>query len=240
MELGAPDASGRRRPVPVPNSETTIRCDTVIAAIGLAPEAELFSGEIPRDTGGRLVADPETLATALPRVFAGGDVAKGPTTIPTAIGQGKRAAFYIDRFLSGKANERARFDDRIPMADRTTVVANAREHGSVRPPVGIAHVAPELRTRSFEEFAGTMTEEEARYSASRCLDCGVCSECRECVPVCPPNAIDFSMRAQTETVTVGSVALATGFSPFDAHQKPALGYGRFANVITGPQMERPR
>ena len=238
MELGAPDASGRRRPVPVPNSETTLPCDTVIVAVGLQPDSKLFSGTLTRDNAGRLLADPETLATSNPRVFVGGDVAKGPTTIPTAIGQGKRAAFYIDRFLTGRSAEPARFDDRIPMADRTGVVSSTRENGSVRPPVPTVHLAPEVRSRSFDEFERTMTEEEARYSATRCLDCGICSECRECVTVCPPNAIDFGMRAQKETVTVGSVALATGFSPFDARQKPALGFGRFPNVITGPQMDR--
>jgi heterodisulfide reductase subunit A-like polyferredoxin len=238
MELGAPDASGRRRPVPVPRSESMIGCDTVIVAVGLRPDAHPFSGVLPRGADNRLVADPETLATSVPRVFVGGDVVTGPTTIPAAIGQGKRAAFYIDRFLRGQPFDSVRFDSRLPTADRTTVIAHAREDGSVRTPVEVAPVPVEVRRQSFSEFGRTMTEEEARYSAARCLDCGVCSECRACVTACPADAIDLGMREQKETVTVGSVALATGFSPFDAHQKPALGFGRFPNVITGPQMDR--
>jgi heterodisulfide reductase subunit A2 len=238
MELGAPDASGRRRPVPVPGSESTIPCDTLIAAVGLGPDGRDFAGALARSPDDRLVADPETLASAIPRVFVGGDVATGPTTIPAAIGQGKRAAFYIDRFLSGLPLGSVRFDARLPIADRTAVVARARENGSVRAPVEVARGSAESRRQSFSELGETMTEDQARYSASRCLDCGVCSECRECLPACPADAIDLGMREEHETVTVGSVALATGFSPFDARQKPAFGYGRFPNVITGVQMDR--
>jgi heterodisulfide reductase subunit A-like polyferredoxin len=238
MELGPPDASGRRRPVPVPGSEATIACDTVIVAVGLRADPHSFQEVLARGPDGTIVADPETLATSIPRVFVGGDVVTGPMTIPAAIGQGKRAAFYIDRFLKGQTIDSVRFDERLPMADRDTVVAHAKEDGSVRPPVAVVRAPVEVRLRSFSELGQTMTEEEARYSANRCLDCGVCSECRECVAICLAKAIDLDMRAQHETVTVGSVALATGFSPFDAREKPALGYGRFPNVITGVQMDR--
>ena len=238
MELGEPDASGRRRPVPVPGSESTLPCDTVIVAVGLRPDPHAFPAELVRGPGGALVADPETLATADPRVFVGGDIVTGPSTIPAAIGQGKRAAFYIDRFLRQLPTPSTRFDDRLPMADREQVVQRARKDTAPRSPLHLAEVPGEARRASFDEPGRTMTEEEARYSASRCLDCGVCSECRECVAACPADAIDFDMRARRETLVVGSVALATGFTPFDARQKPAFGFGRFPNVITGPQMDR--
>lgn len=238
MELGAPDAGGRRRPVAVPGSESTLPCDTVIVAVGLRPEPRSYPAELARAAGDTLVADPETLASNLPRVFVGGDVVTGPTTIPAAVGQGKRAAFYVDRFLRGLPLGTVRFDDRLPITDRARVVTNARKDGTPRDPVVVNPAPPEVRRRSFSELGYTMSEAEARYSAGRCLDCGVCSECRECVAACPADAIDLEMRAQHETVTVGTVALATGFSPFDARQKPAFGFGRFPNVITGPQMDR--
>jgi heterodisulfide reductase subunit A len=82
------------------------------------------------------------------------------------------------------------------------------------------------------------TEEEARYGANRCLDCGVCSECHECVKACPANAIDFSLRDETLTVEATSVIVSTGFNLFDAHRKPTYGYGKFPNVITAMQMDR--
>src|SRR5690606_15653543 len=107
MELGEPDASGRRRPVPVPGSEFMLDVDTVIPAIGQAPEVEFMgSGEGAERIGvtrrGTLDADPATLATRLPGVFAGGDAVSGPATAIEAIAAGKRAAAGIDRYLQGE------------------------------------------------------------------------------------------------------------------------------------------
>jgi heterodisulfide reductase subunit A len=84
----------------------------------------------------------------------------------------------------------------------------------------------------------TMTEEEARYSANRCLDCGYCSECHQCVAACPAKAIRFDMHEEKIAVEAGSVLLSTGFSLFDPLRKPDYGYGKYPNVITAMQMER--
>src|SRR5208282_2854543 len=176
--------------------------------------------------------------SSLPGVFAGGDAVTGPSMIVTSIGQGKRAAFYIDRFLRGAPSGEVRFAERLPSADRSAAAAQARVGGTRRDPVPPVRTPIAERLSSFSEYESRMSEEDARASANRCLDCGVCSECRECVAVCPANAIDLDMRDHHETVTVGSVALATGFSPFDARKKPALGFGRFPNVISGVQMDR--
>ena len=83
-----------------------------------------------------------------------------------------------------------------------------------------------------------MTEEEALESAARCLDCGVCSECHECVRVCPADCIHMDMQGDEFEAEVGTVVLATGYELFPADLKPQYGYGKYKNVITGMQMDR--
>ena len=232
------DAEHRFRPTFDPSVTQTVEGEVLIKAIGLAPNTAAFAKELALQRNGTVQVDPETLATSRPGVFAGGDAVTGPSMIVTAIGQGKRAAFYIDRFLSGAPLAGMKFDDRLPKVDAAAVAAEARQGGTERPPVPIHHRPPPERITSFTPYEEVLTEAEARESANRCLDCGVCSECRECVHICPAHAIDLGMREKHETLTVKAVALATGFSPFDAKQKPAFGFGRFPNVINGPQMDR--
>lgn len=106
MELGPPDESGRRSPVPVPNSEFTLPADTVIAAIGERVDLS-FLGERPGlsldPKWKTIVVDKETMATNVPGVFAGGDVVSGPLSMVAAMGDGKRAAVAIDAYLSAHA-----------------------------------------------------------------------------------------------------------------------------------------
>jgi heterodisulfide reductase subunit A len=83
-----------------------------------------------------------------------------------------------------------------------------------------------------------MSEAEARAGAGGCLDCGVCSECQECVTACPADAINFDKRDQTTDFKVGAVVVSTGYKLFAADLKPEYGYGTYANVITGTQMDR--
>jgi heterodisulfide reductase subunit A-like polyferredoxin len=232
------DAEHRFRPTFDPSVKENVPADVVITAIGLAPNTGAFASELELQRNGTVKVDPVTLATSVPGVFAGGDAVTGPSMIVSAIGQGKRAAFYLDRYLRDAPADSATFDDRLPKVDATTIAREARPGALPRPPIPIHHTPVADRLGSFADYEAVFSETEARTSANRCLDCGVCSECRECVRVCPAHAIDLDMRAHHETVTVRSVALATGFSPFDAKLKPALGYGRLANVITGPQMDR--
>lgn len=232
------DASGRFQPVLNPGERRHVDADRVILAIGLAPQTAPFARELPLNRNGTVSVDPETLQSASPRIFAAGDAVTGPSMIVKAIGQGKRAAFHIDRFLRGSPMGEAKFDQRLPSVDRAAVVAAARGTVSQRPPVEGRVPPVALRTASFAPYEETFREEEARYSANRCLDCGGCSECRECVAACPAGAIDLHMRPRSQTLSVGAVALATGFEPFDARRKPLLGFGRYPNVITGVQMDR--
>ena len=101
MELGEPDKSGRRRPVPVPGSEHVIPCDTVVMALGTTPNPILSrttQGLNAHDWGG-LIADEKTGRTTKPRVWAGGDAVTGSATVILAMGAGKAAAKDIDEFL---------------------------------------------------------------------------------------------------------------------------------------------
>lgn len=104
MELGEPDASGRRRPVEVPDSSFELPVDTVVIAIGQGPNPLVQSTTKGLDTNkrGHIVADAETCATSNPGVFAGGDIVTGAATVILAMGAGKKAAAAIDAYLKEK------------------------------------------------------------------------------------------------------------------------------------------
>jgi len=237
MELGEPDESGRRRPVPVEGSETTTAIDLVIMAVGLVPTDAAWKDGPARDTSGQITADPGTLQTSIPYVFAGGDVVTGPSSITESIGQGRRAAHFIDRFLTGEAFDVEAFERRLPVVDKATVLARQtayRYQGGERK----AEIPTSKRISGFTEVELPLTEDQARAGASRCLDCGGCSECHQCLDVCTGNAIDFARGGQSRSLTVGSVIVSTGFDLFQPLQKPQYGYGRYSNVITAMQMDR--
>ena len=232
------DAAGRFNPAFDESVRSSVAASVVIMAIGLVPNTAPFASEITLNRNRTVQVNAETLQTSVPFVFAGGDAATGPSMIVKSIAQGKRAAFYIDRYLQGQPLAEERFDERLPMVDRTAVVEQARVSASLRLPVEPPALSLAARRHTFDEYEQTLSEEQVRFSASRCLDCGGCSECRQCISVCPAQAISFAMRPQHLTVSVGSVVLATGFNVFDARQKPMLGFGRFPNVISGVQMDR--
>jgi len=216
------------------SKKQTVACEVVIVAAGMGADTESFGLETNGDR--TLKADPGTLQTAVPHIFAAGDVVTGPTMITTAVGQGRRAAFMIDRYLQGAQLDPSAFDETLPIADKTNVLARQDVYDRREPfesPAAI-RAAPD----DFDETEAPMTEEEAFLGAARCLDCGVCSECHACVDACPADCIDFSMREEEIEVDVDAVVLATGFRLFPADAKPEYGYGTFKNVITGMQMDR--
>ncbi len=103
MELGEPDASGRRRPVPIPGSEFVLEFDLIVIAIGTSPNPLIFQGVegLERTRHGTVVADEVTGKTTKERVWAGGDIVTGAATVISAMGAGKRATADIHRFLTG-------------------------------------------------------------------------------------------------------------------------------------------
>ncbi len=102
MELGEPDESGRRRPLPIKGSEFRVETDQTIVAVGarVNPSARLVLPDMEQDKRGHIIVDPETLATNVPGVFAGGDVVVGEATVIRALGNGRRAAAAIDEYLN--------------------------------------------------------------------------------------------------------------------------------------------
>jgi len=235
MRLGEPDASGRRRPEPIPGSEYVIAADIIISAIGLSADASAFARTLESNRNGTLVAREGTLETQVPGIFAAGDVVNGATDITRAVGEGRRSAHMIDRWLGGLPLEG--FDLRLPAVDKKAVLARQSEY-TPRPAAsnGTALVAAPT---DFSEVEAPLNEEEARSAAVRCLDCAVCSGCHECVNVCPVDGcIDLHAREKVTEIEAGAVVVATGYKLFVADAKPEYGFGKFKNVITGTQMDR--
>ena len=115
MELGEPDASGRRRPIPIPDSEFEYEADTVVLALGYWPDpliGETTSGLDTHDYG-LITADPETGRTSRPGVFAGGDNVTGPDLVSTAAAAGIRAARAIDAYLQSAAETAGRYENAV-------------------------------------------------------------------------------------------------------------------------------
>jgi glutamate synthase (NADPH/NADH) small chain len=101
MELGEPDDSGRRRPVPKEGSEYDIQLDTVVMGIGQGPNPLLTTATpgLELNRWGNIVVDEETQMTSIPGVFAGGDIVTGAATVILAMGAGKKASAAIDEYL---------------------------------------------------------------------------------------------------------------------------------------------
>ncbi|MFN8630162.1 MAG: FAD-dependent oxidoreductase [Chloroflexota bacterium] len=200
-KLGEPDASGRRSPVPIPGSEFTLPCDTIIPAVSQAADLSFLPVESSFEVNrGRIKVDPATYATNVRGVFACGDFVTGPTTMIESAGHGKKAAYAIDRYL----------DDRTDV----TVTPNVKITSSWR------HEMPELydvlprqhipmlqvasRMPSTDPAVNFTTPVELGYDATaavaestRCLMCNYniwfdpfrCVLCGACADVCPEGVI---------------------------------------------------
>jgi heterodisulfide reductase subunit A len=234
MELGEPDASGRRRPLPIEGSEFVLDVDMVIPAIGQTPDLAFMGGEALGVTRwGTLAAHAETLATNVPGVFAGGDAVSGPATAIEAIAAGKRAARSIHHHLQGQELTSPAEGLFVVSFDELDLRRAQKRARAVMP-----KVSAETRAADFAEVELGFSEDQAVAEALRCLNCGVCSECRQCEIACQPEAIAHEMRDEVVDLAVGAVVVATGFDPFDATKKPEFGYGRYPNVISGLEFER--
>jgi heterodisulfide reductase subunit A len=231
MTLGEPDASGRRRPVPVEGSEYSVAVDTVIVAISQSPETTAFEGELKVTDWKTVEADSTTKETSMTGVFAAGDVVSGADTVINAIAGGKEAAESIDRYIRGVDLREGRL--RIQ-----EVVQDTPPPDEEVPRTGMRCLEPGSRARVFDEVELGYTEDEALREASRCLNCAVCCECMECVEACERDAIDHVQEDSELEVEVGSIIVATGFDLLDPKEIKRLGYGSLPGVYTSLEFER--
>jgi len=180
MELGAPDASGRCAPVPVPGSEFELEATCVIAAIGQRVSFDKTSagGEMAFSQWG-IAVDPRTLATNLPGVFAGGDAVTGPDLAVRAVAAGKLAAASMDQHLRGQpvvgAPEAVNIlMGRLSEEELAELFRNIEE----APRAPMPHLPMEKRRTTFEEVERGFSPEVAAAESKRCLGCG----CGKAIP----------------------------------------------------------
>ncbi|HEX77846.1 MAG TPA: NADH-quinone oxidoreductase subunit NuoF [Dehalococcoidia bacterium] len=172
MALGEPDDSGRRRPIPIPGSEFFVEVDTVIAAVGQAPDLSFLPPDsaLERTRWETLVVDSNTLATNVPGVFAGGDFVTGPGMVIEAIAAGRRAAIAIDKYLKGDTSPVEMYDLKVQGA-RELVSEEMEETWEAQPRVEMPSLPPQERKGSFREIELGFSAERARQEARRCLRC---------------------------------------------------------------------
>ncbi len=176
MQLGEPDASGRRRPEPIPDAYFTLEVDNIIAAIGQDVGVENIKDEVGIDKWNTIDAKEETFLTTTPGVFAGGDAVTGPGIAIEAIAAGKRAAEVINNHLGGKVMP-YRTDYSIIQDDLTEEhFADWEKIDKVKMPL----VPPEIRVNNFREIELGLKPEDAFNDAERCLECG-CFDAFECL-----------------------------------------------------------
>ncbi len=234
MVLGEPDASGRRRPEPLPGTEFTIDVDAVIPAIGQESDWACLTSECACSLNewGTVRVDPISLQTDDPDIFAGGDAVSGPATVVEAVAAGKEAAVSIGRYLQGQDLKIGREKQLQPASDIDTAAAERIDRQEM--PL----LSPAERGQNFNEVQLGFNKSATKREVLRCLSCGTCSECYQCVAACLPEAIRHDMVPKTLTVNVGAIILSPGFKPFDPSVYTSYGYGTHPNIVTSLEFER--
>jgi NADPH-dependent glutamate synthase beta subunit-like oxidoreductase/NAD-dependent dihydropyrimidine dehydrogenase PreA subunit len=176
MELGEPDDSGRRRPVPIEGSETMMDVDVVIAAIGQKPLPDWYTDDL-KERGLKVTkwntiqADEQTLQSDVPNIFTGGDLWTGPALLVDAVGSGRRAARSIHQFLNGEKPwmPPGTFKGPTPLEESRAVEIDGVEQ---LPATRHPELPVEERIHTFDEVDLVVTEDLMRAEANRCMRCG--------------------------------------------------------------------
>jgi formate dehydrogenase major subunit len=202
-KLGEPDASGRRRPEPIPGSEFKLPVDMVVAAIGQAPDSSFMANEsgVKFTKWGTVKVDSKSFKTSREGVFAGGDFITGPRNAIEVIGDGRKAARAIDKYLSG--GKKRKYDyfsvDKKPVRNNPGYEAVPRQEQD--------SVQMDARWDIDKEVELGFSKENASKEADRCLLCHYnifiddqrCVLCGGCIDICPNNCIMMLSRDKIET-----------------------------------------
>lgn len=184
MELGEPDASGRRRPVPIEGSEVRMDVDQVISAIGQhpdipMPEMDAFMSKLPLTRWSTIGGDPRSMHTGQEMIFTGGDVFRGPDTVVAALADGRKAAYSLDRYFRAGEVQPEPLHFNISKGDLEGI---DREPFSVLQTASresMAELETQKRIDNFLEVELGLSEEQVKKEAARCLVCG-CSAAFDC------------------------------------------------------------
>ncbi len=180
MELGQPDASGRARPVPIPDSEFTLEADTVIAAIGQSVESGSMQASDLSLTRWGIEANLATLATNIEGVFAGGDAVTGADLAIRAVAAGKLAAVSIDQYLNGRPVQGDPDMITVLMGRMSEdELAEFFRNIEAAPRAPMPEIPVEERVNNFREVETGFSKDMAVLEAGRCLGCG-CGKADTC------------------------------------------------------------
>ena len=175
MQLGEPDESGRRRPVPIEGSEFVLDVDTIVPAIGQVPDFSFITDDsgVEMDKWGNIKADPVTMETSAPGVFAGGDAVLGAATVIEAIATGNKAAYYMDQYLQQGKIEIKQEDLMQQLLDEMKVYD---EEENVDQPAGLCrelepYQSVESRIKDFSEVGQGLSNTQSLVESERCLRC---------------------------------------------------------------------
>jgi NADPH-dependent glutamate synthase beta subunit-like oxidoreductase len=201
MELGEPDNSGRRRPIPIQGSEFTLPVDTVMVGIGQRPDLVGGMAELANKWG--WVDANSIQATNQPGIFAGGDVL-GLGISAKATGQGRVAARAMDSYLQRRGYKRPHMGAPIKHTElRLDYYAPAPRNEELEIDVAEA-------IAGFREIKEALTTEQALAEAGRCMSCGLCNVCDQCRVYCPQQAVTRSMKRSKGKVMFTDYTRCTG------------------------------
>lgn len=243
MELGPPDETGRRRPVPVAGSEFVTDVDTVIPAIGQASDLKFLEGSGVDTPKGRWISTSKDGRTAVDGIFAGGDAATGAATVIEAIAAGKRAALSINEYLGGEKRADFKVESEIDFLDEyeTREKLNLSKHYFAlkdfmehKERVVMPELLVEERITNFNEVELGYEEATAVEEANRCLSCRKCIGCGICAEVCPRDAIEYSQAEERTELKVEKIIFAAEME----EKNPREEYFMYQNVVTQMEFER--
>jgi NADPH-dependent glutamate synthase beta subunit-like oxidoreductase/NAD-dependent dihydropyrimidine dehydrogenase PreA subunit len=188
MEPGEIDDSGRKTPKPIVGSGFRVVADTVISATGQSPNLDFLANGSGVVIYRKTVQVDDGLKTQNPKIWAGGDVVTGPSTVVASMAHGRVAAGKIMEYLTGNPS---------PLVELPIRVRGVGEYATIsedlpqQPRQEMALRQPKVRRRDFEEVGLGLTVDQAVAEAKRCLQCSACCECRSCEAVCSDiGAID--------------------------------------------------
>jgi indolepyruvate ferredoxin oxidoreductase alpha subunit len=211
MELGEPDASGRRRPVPIKGSEFVIPTGLIIAAVGEEPNLVFMTGGANKAVvNGYIKANPVTLETNVKGIFAGGDVVTGAATVIQALAAGRKAAKSIDKYFKGEPLDVGREDEDV---FESKLIVDTwginQESRSVMPTLLVSK-----RKANFREVETGLTKEMAIKEAERCLQC----DCKICINLlaCPALITDNNGKVVVDATGCPGCGVCAQVCPFEA------------------------